>query len=70
MVCRGNPAGGITRLNAAPVRCRGGIFLFLAAARAFDHKLFVRETEFHLSGDVAELGIQDIYRQLAEVLST
>jgi superfamily II DNA or RNA helicase len=36
------------------------------ASRAFDHKLLVRETEFCLSGDTAELGIQDIYRQLAQ----
>ncbi len=55
----------ILQLQLGPVRYAIGA-KSLAAARAFDHKLFVRETDFRLSGDVAELGIQDIYRQLAE----
>ena len=37
-----------------------------AAARPFDHKLIVRETEFRLSGDATDIGIQEIYRQLAQ----
>ncbi|MCK4511857.1 DEAD/DEAH box helicase, partial [bacterium] len=37
-----------------------------AATRSFDHKLIVRETEFRLSGDTDEAGIQEIYRQLAQ----
>ena len=37
-----------------------------AATRAFDHKLIVRETDFRLPGDAADLGIQDIYRQLSQ----
>ena len=37
-----------------------------AASRPFDHKLIVRETEFRLSGDTADAGIQEIYRQLAQ----
>jgi superfamily II DNA or RNA helicase len=36
-----------------------------AAARPFDHKLVIRETVFRLSGDQADSGIQEIYRQLA-----
>ena len=36
-----------------------------AAARPFDHKLVIRETAFRLSGDQADVGIQEIYRQLA-----
>jgi superfamily II DNA or RNA helicase len=35
-----------------------------AAARPFDHKLVIRETVFRLSGDQADSGIQEIYRQL------
>jgi superfamily II DNA or RNA helicase len=35
-----------------------------AAARAFDHKLIVRKTDFQLNGDSADLSIQEIYRQL------
>ena len=38
----------------------------VAAHRAFDHKLVVRETDFRMSGDSADLGIQDIYRELAQ----
>ncbi len=34
--------------------------------RPFDHKLVIRETAFQLSGDTADAGIQEIYRQLAE----
>ncbi|MFH1864535.1 MAG: DEAD/DEAH box helicase family protein [Candidatus Eisenbacteria bacterium] len=37
-----------------------------AATRSFDHKLIVRETEFRLSGDTDDAGIQEIYRQLAQ----
>jgi superfamily II DNA or RNA helicase len=37
-----------------------------AATRSFDHKLIVRETEFRLSGDTDDVGIQEIYRQLAQ----
>ena len=37
-----------------------------AAARPFDHQLIVRETEFRLSGDAADAGIQEIYRQIAQ----
>jgi superfamily II DNA or RNA helicase len=37
-----------------------------AAACPFDHKLIVRETEFRLSGEAADAGIQEIYRQLAQ----
>jgi len=38
----------------------------MAATRAFDHKLIIRNTEFRLSGDAADASIQDIYRQLAQ----
>jgi len=37
-----------------------------AAAHSFEHKLIVRETEFRLSGDAADAGIQEIYRQIAQ----
>jgi superfamily II DNA or RNA helicase len=37
-----------------------------AAARSFDHKLIVRETEFRLSEGATDAGIQEIYRQLAQ----
>ncbi len=37
-----------------------------AAARPFDHKLIVRETDFRLSGNGTDVGIQEIYRQLAQ----
>jgi superfamily II DNA or RNA helicase len=36
-----------------------------AAARPFEHKLIVRTTEFGLSGDAADAGIQEVYRQVA-----
>jgi len=36
-----------------------------AARRAFEQRLVVRETEFRLNGEGAELGIQGIYRALA-----
>ena len=32
----------------------------------FDHKLIVRETDFRLPGDATNLGIQEIYSQLAQ----
>ena len=37
-----------------------------AATRTFDHKLIVRETEFQLSSDTTDAGIQEIYRQLGQ----
>ena len=55
----------ILELQLGPVRYTIGA-KSLAAARAFDHKLIVRETEFHLPGDAADVGIQDIYRELAQ----
>jgi len=36
-----------------------------AAARPFDHKLIVRETDFRLAGAGTDPGIQEIYSQLA-----
>ena len=36
-----------------------------AAARPFEHRLIVRETEFRLAGDAADAGIQEVYRQIA-----
>jgi superfamily II DNA or RNA helicase len=36
-----------------------------AATRPFDHKLVIRETAFRLPGDQADVGIQEMYRQLA-----
>ena len=36
-----------------------------AAARPFEHKLIVRDTEFRLAGDAADAGIQEVYRQIA-----
>jgi superfamily II DNA or RNA helicase len=35
-----------------------------AAARAFDHRLIVRKTQFELKNEQDDLGIQEIYRQL------
>ena len=37
-----------------------------AAARGIEHKLIIRETEFCLASDIADAGIQDIYRLLAQ----
>jgi superfamily II DNA or RNA helicase len=37
-----------------------------AAARPFEQKLVVRETEFRLQGNASDAGIQEIYRQLAQ----
>jgi superfamily II DNA or RNA helicase len=37
-----------------------------AAAHPFEHKLIVRETDFRLVGESADVGIQEIYRQLAQ----
>jgi len=36
-----------------------------AAARSFDHKLIVRDKDFRLSGGDSNVGIQEVYRQLA-----
>ncbi len=36
-----------------------------AVNHSFDHKLIIRETEFRLTNDAADVEIQDIYRQLA-----
>lgn len=36
-----------------------------AAQRPFSHRLILRETEFKLAKDPSEVGIQEIYRQLA-----
>ena len=36
-----------------------------AAARSFDHIFIVRETDFRLADDAGNVGIQEIYRQLA-----
>lgn len=35
-----------------------------AASRPFEHRLFVRETGFHLTSDITGAGIQEIYRAL------
>lgn len=36
-----------------------------AAAQRFEHKLIVRSTEFRLASDAADVGIQEVYRQIA-----
>jgi superfamily II DNA or RNA helicase len=54
----------ITQMQLGPVRFRVDA-KSQAARRPFDHKLIVRETEFRTDGDGSTIGIQEIYRALA-----
>jgi hypothetical protein len=54
----------IAEMHLGPVRFRVDA-KSQAARRPFHHKLIVRETEFHLSIDSPNAGIQEIYRVIA-----
>jgi superfamily II DNA or RNA helicase len=54
----------ITEMQLGPIRFRVDAKRH-AARRPFSHKLIVRETEFQLATDQSNLGIQEIYRELA-----
>ena len=54
----------ILRLQLGPVRFTIDA-RHQAATRSFEHRLIVRDTDFRLADDAADVGIQEIYRQLA-----
>jgi superfamily II DNA or RNA helicase len=54
----------ITEMQLGPIRFRVDA-KSQAARRPFDHKLLVRETGFQMAGEHSHLGIQEIYRALA-----
>ncbi|MFZ0009002.1 MAG: DEAD/DEAH box helicase family protein, partial [Steroidobacteraceae bacterium] len=54
----------ITEMQLGPIRFRVDAKSH-AARRPFSHKLIVRETEFQLATNQSNLGIQEIYRELA-----
>ncbi len=54
----------ITEMQLGPVRFKVDA-KSQAARRPFDHKLIVRETGFRMAGEIADAGIQEIYRALA-----
>ncbi len=54
----------IAEMQLGPVRFRVDA-RSQAAHRPFRHKLIVRETEFHLTSDSSNVGIQEIYRAIA-----
>ncbi len=54
----------ITQMQLGPVRFRVDA-KSQAARRPFDHKLVVRKTEFRMVNDNPNIGIQEIYRALA-----
>ena len=51
-------------MQFGPVRFRVDAKIH-AARRAFDHRLIVRETGLRMSGETANVGIQEFYRALA-----
>jgi superfamily II DNA or RNA helicase len=54
----------IAEMQLGPVRFRVDAKSY-AAHRPFHHKLIVRDTEFHLSTDSSSVGVQEIYRAIA-----
>jgi superfamily II DNA or RNA helicase len=54
----------ITEMQLGPVRFRVDAKSH-AARRPFDRRLIVRETGFRMSGETADVGIQEVYRALA-----
>jgi superfamily II DNA or RNA helicase len=54
----------ISEMQLGPIRFRVDA-RSQAASRPFSHKLIVRETEFRLAADQSNIGIQEIYRAMA-----
>ena len=54
----------ITEMQLGPVRFRVDAKSH-ASRRPFDHRLIVRETGFRMSGETADVSIQEVYRALA-----